>query len=418
MKKQLLPLLFGILFILGSCGTGANQDENDTSRDAVFDSNDYKQIVQPNNELGFKLMGLVDADEHLNIFISPTSLLMALGMVYNGADGETKAEISNALQVEGITVDELNKANASLLGALNKDTDEIKTSVANSIWLNKRFHFQDAFRQNNEAFFQAKIETIDVMDNESAESINEWVKNATNKKITDIIQAPLNPDLVAILINAIYFKGDWKYEFAKELTEEKNFYLDDGTSEPVPFMIMNDKKLRYMENGQFQTVALPYGENEDMSMHIFLPKEAISMDEFRQTLTTENWKSWNDELRQKKGTLMLPKFQLEYEVLLNDALKSLAMNAAFGREADLSKMIEEDEKIWIDTVKQKTFIEVDEEGTEAAAVTSAEVVMESITNDEPFHMDVNRPFFIAIQDNKTDAILFMGEIAYPEQRKE
>lgn len=403
--------------MLGSCGTGTDKEPNDSNDDKTSDSNDYKEMIQPNNELGFTLMGLVEPDDNHNIFISPTSLLMALSMVYNGADGETKAEIASALQVEGIAIDQLNEANASLLERLNKNTDEMNIRVANSIWLNEMYEFQDTFRENNESFYQAKIEEIDVTNNESVHVMNNWIKNATNEKITEIVEAPLHSDLITILINAIYFKGNWKYAFSEELTEEKEFHLADGTTEMVPFMVMQEKELSYMENDQFQKVVLPYGKDEEMRMHIFLPKEGNNLQEFRQTLTRPNWEKWDAEMRKEKGALLLPKFQLEYEVQLNEVLKTLGMNRAFGSEANFKKMIKGDTPVWIDTVKQKTFIDVNEKGTEAAAATSVQVVTESFTDEVPFRMEVNRPFFIAIQDNVSEAILFMGEVAFPVQNE-
>ena len=242
--------------------------------------------------------------------------------------------------------------------------------------------------------------------------INQWVEEKTNGKIEEIVDSPLDPDLVTILINAIYFKGDWKYEFDESQTEDRTFYLKDGTTKDVPLMRL-EEKLAYMENEVLQAVSLPYGEENEMSMNVILPKENVDSEEFQTMLTYENWQKWTSEFQVKEGTLLLPKFQLEYEATLNDMLKKLGMTTAFAKGANFGKMIQEADPLWISTVKQKTYLDVNEKGTEAAAATSVEIVTESFNMDGPFRMEVNRPFVIAITENKSDTILFLGEINNP-----
>lgn len=391
------------------CETEKGSRDSGINNNLSTGKNDYTKIVSSNNQLGFKLLSEVEEDDNGNTFISPTSLMMALSMVYNGADGTTKKEMAKVLHADGIDVDDLNKANASLISILQRDSMQIQLDIANSIWINNRYHFKKEFAQNNQDYFFAKIQEI-----ESPEIINNWVKEATEDKIDKIVDAPLNPDLVAILINAIYFKGNWKYELAKEQTEQRPFHLEDGTTKNISLMKLT-KKLPYLENKEFQAVSLPYGDDE-MSMKVFLPKENVQVDEFRKILTHDNWKKWSSEFQEKEGTVLLPKFQLEYEILLNNALKKLGMTTAFdSKHANFKKMITEEERLWIDMVKQKTFIDVNEEGTEAAAVTSAEMVTESFSPDGKFQMEVNRPFFFAITDEKTGTILFIGTISNPQE---
>jgi serine protease inhibitor len=415
LKKIIVLLILVSFFVLVTgCGKGNIPVKLETSSNVDFNEDDYKKIVTSNNELGLELLSEIEADENGNTFISPTSLFMALSMVYNGADEVSKEEISKVLKSEGIEVNEMNKANASLMSILNSDSEEIQLNVANSIWLNETYHFQDNFAQNNRDYFNAQIQEIDIYDSKSVGMINDWVAESTNNKIGGIVKAPLNKDLVAILINAIYFKGNWKYEFDEKQTEKRPFYLEDGITKDVSLMTL-DKKLAYMENENFQAVLLPYGDGE-MSMKVFLPKENSTLAEFEKTLTNDNFKKWNSEFQQQEGTIMLPKFQLEYEVLLNEPLKKLGMTTAFEEGANFSKMIKEDDALWISQVKQKTFIDVNEEGTEAAAVTSLEMVQESAPA-KSFHMEVNRPFFIAITDEETGTILFMGSIFDPIEGK-
>ena len=151
---------------------------------------------------------------------------MALSMVYNGADGVTKDEMAKVLQVEGIEADELNQANASLMNLFHSSSERIQLNIANSIWLNENFHFQDDFAQYNRDYFNAEIQEIDIFDSESPKMINQWVEEKTNGKIEEIVDSPLDPDLVTVLINAIYFKGDWKYEFDESQTEDSTFLFE------------------------------------------------------------------------------------------------------------------------------------------------------------------------------------------------
>lgn len=407
-------LLLGFVAAASSCGTTNGLD---ISSDVEYGESDYEQIITPNNELAFNLLGEVDSDEDGNLFISPTSLFMALSMIYNGAEGQTKEEIAKVLQAEGIDEQELNQANASHISLLHKHSEQIELNIANSIWLNNDYQFQGAFAENNKDYFNAELEEMDITDAKSPAKINNWVKQATNDKIEDIIEAPLDPNLVAVLINAIYFDGNWTYEFDEQQTENRPFNLPDGTKKDVPLMSLKEN-LAYLENEEFQAVSLPYGEDESMSMNVFLPKENTSLADFQSQLTNKNWNVWKSEFQKKEGTILLPTFQLEYEAVLNDTLNQLGMADAFNEEkANFSKMIETDDPLWISQIKQKTFIDVNEKGTEAAAATSVEMETTSAPVNEPFHMEVNRPFFIAITDDETGTILFMGLIANPQEGK-
>jgi serine protease inhibitor len=401
-----IPLLL-VGFLLSGCGTANSGYLSNVG----FGKDDYKKIVSSQNQLGFDLLPEVGADKDGNVFISPTSLILALSMAYNGTDGVTKEEMARVFHSEGIEASELNKANASLMSMLQSHSKHGRLQVANSIWLNQRFHFKEEFAQNNRDYFNAKVQGMDPTDKESPKMMNDWVKKATGGKIKGIVDSPMDPNFVAMLINAIYFKGDWQYPFDKELTEKRPFHLDDGTTKELPLMTLHEK-LDYMENENFQAAILPYADGK-MSMSVFLPKEGISLKDFERLLTADNWMKWKSEFSEKAGTVLLPKFQLEYGVILNDALKTLGMTTAFDEGANFTKMIKEKGPVWISEVKQKTFIDVNEKGTEAAAATSVGLKTSSMPAGEPFHMEVNRPFFIAITDNVTGALLFMGAVSNP-----
>ena len=416
MKKLIVPILIVCsLIVVINLATVNNQESSGILSDVDFNKDDYQKIISSNNQLGFDLLPDAGANKDGNIFISPTSLLMALSMVYNGADGVTREEMAKVFHVEGIEANQLNKANASLMSLLQSDSKHGQLKVANSIWLSNHFHFQNDFAQNNRRFYNAKIQEVDLTNSQTPKTINDWVEKSTNKRITKMIDGKLNSDVVAVLINAIYFKGDWMHEFDKKNTVKRTFHLEDGTSKEMPFMTLN-RKLAYMENEDFQAVTLPYADGK-MSMHVFLPKKDYSLGKFEKMLTNDNWKKWNSEFHEREGKVLLPKFQMEYEAEWTEALKKLGMTSAFDERAHFTKMIIGSDPIWISEIKQKTFIEVNEKGTEAAAATSVKMEKASAPVAGPFHMEVNHPFFLAITDNEAGAILFMGSIFNPQKGK-
>ncbi|SOC39701.1 serpin family protein [Ureibacillus acetophenoni] len=413
MRKALI-WMFSISLVLVGCGTTSLSTGNTLkiSSNVEFGEEDYKDLVSSNNALGFDLLSKVSRSENGNVFVSPTSLFMALSMVYNGADGVTKEELENVLNVDGLTPEDLNRANASLMTLLDHNSDKIQLNIANSIWLNNKYQFQAEFASTNRDYYNAEITEIDVQNPQTPKTINEWVNNKTNGKIDNVVGENLSPDMITMLINAIYFKGSWTYPFDTSLTKEKKFTLQDGSTIEVPLMEMHEE-LSYTKNNMFQAVSLPYGD-EKITMKVFLPNENVSLKEFEEMLTMEQWQEWQSSFYKTEGTVLLPKFTLEYEVELRETLEALGMSTAFNN-ANLSKMIEGTSNSAITSVKQKTYIDLNEEGTEAAAVTSVIVSETSMQPTyKPFHMEVNRPFFIAIVDETSNAILFMGTIANPK----
>ncbi|WP_088005515.1 serpin family protein [Indiicoccus explosivorum] len=406
MRKGLAEFI--AIVLLSGCGTAEEPGTSEISERAEFGETDYELIAEANNVLGMKVMGDLTEREEGNIFISPVSLYMALAMVYNGADGVTKTEIGNVLEAEGVSAEDMNRANASLMAALQSDSEDIRLEFANSIWVKDSYSFLDSFTESSRDYYRAEIESIDVTDPESAERINSWVAEATNGKIEDMVSKPLPGNLVALLLNAVYFKGDWQYPFIRELTEEKPFSTAGGTVQ-VPLM-ERQAEFPYFETEAFQAVSLPYGKGE-MSMEVFLPSENSSLEKFQASLTEEKWDEWMSAFQKKQGTVLLPKFQLEYEKVLNETLQRLGMATAFS-SVDLSNMFEDSEGLFISEVKQKTFIDVNETGTEAAAATSV-AVAESAPAEPPFILEADRPFFLAITDKETGVILFMGAIENP-----
>lgn len=371
-----------------------------------------QSLVDANNGLGFNLFSiLANTEKEKNLFISPSSIITALAMTYNGAAGETRSAMEKTLQLEGMSMDEVNAAFADLLTILQNPDPKVELTVANSLWAREGVDFKEDFLQRNRDYFQAEVAELDFDDPDAAETINHWVRDNTRNKIDGIVEPPINPDTVLFLINAIYFKGDWSEPFEKELTRDMVFKQPDGKKKEHPIMFRYGN-YRYLENELFQAVSLPYGKNERISMYVFLPLPEIDLEQFYADLNPSNWKRWIDSFNSMEGELGLPRFKFEYETSLNDALTALGMGPAFDENtADLSGMRPIPPRLYISEVKHKTFVEVNEEGTEAAAVTSVEIGVTSMP--ETFYMVVDRPFFFAIADDLTGTILFMGSVFEP-----
>lgn len=411
MKKSIVYAVSIAVIILASCGqtqgsTGPGSLQ--PSKDAEFEEDDYLEIVDASNLMGMNLLSEISGiGEGENPFISPVSLYMALSMLYNGAEGDTKDEIAEVLGVKGIEAGDLNQANASLMSILASDTEEIELRIGNSIWLNDSYQFQEEFTASNRDYFNAEIEEIDISDKASAVEINEWVQDATNNKIKKMAEEPLDSNIVAMLLNAVYFKGDWQHKFEAGATNESRF-MGEGDKKSTVQMMKLEERIPYFETDSFQAVSLPYGDGE-IDMKLFLPRSSSNLEEFREALNTENWKRWNGEFSSRQGLVLMPKFKMEYQIILNDAMKELGMPSAFAENANFPHIVEGDSELAVTSIAQKTYLDINEEGTEAAAATSI-TVGESGDAEPPFTMKMERPFFLAITDIESGAILFMGEI--------
>jgi serpin B len=375
-------------------------------------ANNDTRLVNANNKFGFKLFSeiLKNNSSKNNIFISPSSVAIALAMTYNGASGSTQQAMAKTLELQGMSLPEINSAYASLKELLEKPSEKVQLTIANSLWARKDVSFQPDFLKTTQNFYKAQVTNLDFQDVTAPNTINNWVKQKTNGKINKIVET-IKPDEVLFLINAIYFKGKWSDEFDKTQTAEHPFHLISGKQKQHPMMSQTGD-YRYYENEQFQAVSLPYGLDRKISFYIFLPKQNSNLNVLYQNLSLENWEKWMTQFREQEGFIRLPRFKTDYDVTLNDALKALGMEEAFSDKANFSNM---GQNLTISQVKHKTFVEVNEEGTEAAAATSVGIQATSLRQQpEPFRMIVDRPFFCAIRDNQTGSILFMGSILEPK----
>src|SRR5215468_2293655 len=370
-------------------------------------------LAAASNAFGFDLFQRLRREAaNKNVFFSPLSVTVALAMTYNGAAGETKNAMARALKIEGMNHAELNAASADLLKALKSSDPKIELAIANSLWARSGMRFNEDFLARNRQFYGAEISTIDFNSPQSAATINRWVSASTKGKISQIIDK-VEPQQVMFLINAVYFKGQWQKRFEKTLTKEQPFHLLGGQQMPVPMMAQSGNYL-YHRGDNFQAVSLPYGKG-GVSLYLFLPDQGSSLDEFLKGFSFQKWEEWINNFRNTPGDVQLPRFKLDYEKTLNDSLKAVGMGVAFNqREADFSG-IRPERDLYISEVKHKAVVEVNEEGTEAAAATSVGVAVTSVQQPrERFTFVADRPFLMAIRDSQTGAILFMGAVMDPK----
>jgi serpin B len=371
------------------------------------------RLVSANTQFGFKLFDrLAKQDASKNIFVSPSSVAFALAMIYNGAGGETLQAMTRALELNGMSLQEINQANKALQAMLASSDPQVRLTIANSLWAKKGVIFKPEFIKRNRDFYAAEVSDLDFALPSAPAAINNWVSQKTNGKITKIVEN-IPDDAILYLINAIYFKGNWAQQFDKAKTKESQFTLLNGAKKKHPMMSQSGR-YRYFQGDKFQAISLPYGAGK-MSMYVFLPDKDSNLNTFLAGLNAENWASWMPQFRTQDGNIVLPRFKLEYEVVLNNTLKALGMEAAFDpQRANFREMYaaSANVNVFIGEVKHKTFVEVNEEGTEAAAVTSGG--MRATAFIPPFSMVVDRPFFCAIRDDQSGTVVFMGSIVEPK----
>ena len=403
-------LCFSIFLIIGCFDNAVDTLTENTDKPAVtpIDAN----VSMANTRFGFDLFKEIwKTEQNQNVFISPFSVSTALTMTLNGASGETEKAMTDTLQLQDIGNDAINNSFSQLLQQLQTSDPKVTLTIANSLWANQDYQFKQDFLQRNQDYFNAEISTLDFLDPNTLNTINQWVNTNTKGKITEILEE-IESNAVLFLINAIYFKGAWQTEFDPAQTQDGDFYLTDGTTKQVP--MMNRKGMSPIYHGDNVTaINLPYGEGR-MRMYIFLPSQKSNLNDFVGALNAADWENWMPQFREQNISLRIPKFKIEYGTKkLNDALTSLGMGVAFDEDqADFSRMAslkKANANLYIDEVAHKTFIEVNEEGTEAAAVTSVTVGVKSL----PRMFIVNKPFFFAIRDNETQTVLFMGVVVDP-----
>lgn len=369
------------------------------------------RLAAADNEFGFNLFSqLVRQDRDKNVFFSPLSVAFALAMTYNGAAGETKQAMERVLNLNGMNHAELNDASAALMKALKSTDPQIQLAIANSLWARQGIKFNEAFLARNSKFFGAQVSTLNFASPDAKDTINAWVSRNTAGKIPAIIDRIESRELM-ILVNAIYFKGRWQKTFDKTRTKPEPFHLTSGSQTTVPLMSQSGD-YPYLRGANFQAISLPYG-NGGTSLYLFLPDEKSSLDDLLRDLSLANWQQWLKNFHRTPGDIKIPRFKLEYGRSLNEPLKALGMGVAFdpGR-ADFSG-IRAERDLAISDVEHKAMVDVNEEGTEAAAATSVGMTAAAMPMQR-FTFIADRPFLMLICDRDSGAILFMGKVVDPK----
>lgn len=373
-----------------------------------------KELIEADHSFSYDIFARTVAydQEDENIFISPLSISMALAMTLNGAEGQTFEDMRKTLALEGMELEEINSSFKSLIELLTSADPAVQLKIANSIWYREGFPVNTEFQQAMNEYFSAQIEGLDFSDPASVDIINNWVSDNTEQLIEKIIDG-IPGNVVMYLINALYFKGDWLRQFDPDDTSPADFYLENGKTVEVEMMSQKGRFATYLTE-DVQMIELPYGDSL-FTMTVLMPANAETpIDQFvEDQVTAENLDQWRSNLsvsEYHQTMVGLPKFEMEYEITYNDILKAMGMEIAFSAgQADFSGLVEaESAGLWIDEVKHKTFVRVDETGTEAAAVTSV-AIFESL----PPSMMVNRPFVFIIYERESGVNLFMGKVKNP-----
>jgi len=395
-------LLPGDLFV-NTMWAGTTEDKDElievsTSTNA-FALELYKRIVIPND----------------NLFFSPYSIYTVFAMVYGGVRGNTATQMERAFHFP-ICGKELHEYVGRLSGVIDGAgaTGSIKLNIANSLWPQDGYPFLKEYLDMTERYYKAKISPLDFQkDSEGArKTINSWVEEKTEQKIVDLLKpGMINPLNRMVLVNAIYFKGDWQSKFDKNTTQETQFFLLSGDAVKVPLMT-NRQRYGYSDFPDAQILELPYA-GKDVSILVVLPKKKDGLPEIEKHLSQERLKEWVDSMRKREIIVYLPRFKTTSEFRLDQVLTSMGMTDAFDPgKADFSGMDGKKNNLFIGMAIHKAYVDVNEEGTEAAAATAVGIRTTSMPAPPPvFRAD--RPFLFMIRHNSTGAILFMGRVVNP-----
>jgi len=369
-----------------------------------------KNATSANNQFAFDLYNKFSSDEG-NIFFSPYSISTALAMTYEGARGKTTEEMQSVLH---FPEDDSTRRTefAGIYNQLNKPDKDYELSTANALWAQENYKFLDDYFNTVEQYYGGKVTNLDfVGDTENSRiTINSWVENQTNNKIKDLIpQGVLDEMTRLVLTNAIYFKGKWAKQFDKENTREADFKVTPGKTIKVQMMSLTGEEARfnYSETPELQILELPYDGGE-LSMLILLPKEG-NLQTIWELLTGGNLTGWKNNLMEQEVNVYLPKFTFETKYFMKETLEEMGMPTAFSMDADFSGM-DGTKNLFISDVIHQAFVEVNEEGTEAAAATAV-MVKYGISKKIIFRAD--HPFIFIIQHKETGSILFMGRVSEP-----
>ena len=422
-KRTYWPFLVVLLIaVLAGCSDHrfcpTEGDDDDTGGMVLTQA----QLVSANNDFAFRLFKETVGDQpDSNIFISPLSVSMALGMTMNGAARATLDSMLATLGFPGYSLESADRCYRNLIDLVTGLDPAVKFEIANSIWARDGVTFEPSFLQACQTYFDAEVRSLDFTRDDAPDTMNAWVKAKTYGKIDQIVPKPMDPLTVMVLLNAVYFLGDWKYQFDPRDTRDDSFYPPQGPevrcrmmSRPAisgPVELLADYSV--VLNDDFQAVDLPYGDSV-FTMTLVLPRPGRDLDSLIAWFSADRWDSLARSFHGCHGVLLMPKFELRYESRLDDMLKALGMGIAFDPyRADFSRLCSYLELV-ITAVRHKTYVRVDEVGTEAAAVTEVDVGPTSVPPEcQEFWMEADHPFMLVIRENRTNTVLFIGKIVDP-----
>jgi serine protease inhibitor len=415
-KSGLLVTILGSLVTLHSCEKSNTNDQPIDPGSPVNISTDIyqKEVIDSANKFAFDLFApiLADGKGTDNIMISPFSISSALSMTLNGAAKETFDAMKKALRLEGKTLEQINDTYLKLMTEMVPVDERVVVEIANSVWVEKRLDVKQKFITDVQNWYKAEARGIDVTNPEAVNIVNDWIAEKTHDKILDMLDY-LDPDLAMLLINAVYFNGKWRNKFDIADTKEEPFFVTPSTPKTVP-MMHQEENLKAAKNNNLTIVDIPYGQG-NYSMLVVLPDADITTSDVAEALSPSQWNEWIELLANNnthKVELSMPRFKYKYKRLLKNDLIDMGMGIAFSDLADFSNI--SDQELKISRVIHQSFIETDEEGTEAAAATIVEIVFKT-SGLEPsvWKVEINRPFLYFIHETSTGTILFMGRVSDP-----
>jgi serine protease inhibitor len=420
-STQFVPrlLLLSALIGLPACdsllGPGPGAPEIQLPRALTADE---RALISAGNSFAFDLIRQVPLEDpdSPNVFLSPLSASMALGMAMNGAAGETWSQMRDALGFAGLEEPAINRAYHDLIELLRGLDPKVEFGLGNSVWARLGTPFHPDFLDRTRTFFDARVDALDFDDPASLGVMNRWVEDATNGRIRDLIDQ-IDPDAIMYLINAVYFNGDWTYRFDEAETRTRPFTRADGRAVQSDMMAMQTD-LRFFIDQEAAVVELPYGGGA-FSAIAALPADGRSVADLVAGLDAGTWSTWMARIEGAEGraaSVALPRIELDYDRVLTRDLQALGMTAAFnvGGLADFSRMtpLALPGKVFLSRVQQKSFLKVDERGTEAAAATFVETVLVCAGCGAPVFV-FDRPFLFAIRERLSGTVLFIGVIGDP-----
>lgn len=398
-------IAFSVLLLGISMSCEKSQEDTFVSNPEL-ETNDAQAFISNANEFAFDVFRTVArSEEDENYMLSPISLSMALGMLHNGASGETMLAFDNVLG-GGNALAENNAYYGLLMESLSSNTTGTTLNLANAIWIQEGFSVEPQFKETNGLFYKSAIENLDFQNSNAVNIVNDWAEGRTNGKIKELV-SEFDDQTRLFLANAIYFKSQWKYRFDTNRTVERPFYISEASSVNVPLMNMKGE-VETADTALFSAIVLPY-RGERFEMVLILPYLGITTNTVLENIDAAGLNSLFKDKRKNELDVALPRFTLEYEKTLNDALTDLGLGIAFTKSADFTGINKETD-LYISKLFQKTFIEVNEEGTEAAAVTGVEVVATSVAPN----FTADRPFLYIIREKATGTICFMGRVGNPK----